>query len=162
MKNIILGIGDMETSNRSGDIIKTFALGSCVAVIFLVPSTKTVGMVHVALPDSKAHQGRNLRKPGYFADIAIPALLKRVMNGSNTVGFKGLIVKLVGGASIMDKNNVFEIGKRNILAVKKYLWQHGLGPLAEDVGGTISRTVTVSIDTGEVILSSGNKKVWKI
>ncbi len=162
MKNIILGIGDMETSSNPGDIIKTFALGSCVAVIFLVPSTKTVGMVHVALPDSRAHQGGDLRKPGYFADNAIPALLQKVGTDSNGSGLKGLIVKIVGGARFMDPDNIFEIGKRNVLAVKKYLWQHGLGPLAEDVGGTISRTVAVSIDTGEVILSSGNQKVWKI
>lgn len=162
MRNIILGIGDLKISNKPGDIIKTFALGSCVAVIVLAPKTRTVGMAHVALPKSADHCDAAVRKPGYFADIAIPALLEKMGVNGNPETRRGVIVKLAGGAVIMDPHNVFEIGKRNILAVKKCLWKYGLGPLAEDVGGTISRTVSVSIDTGQVTLSSGNRKVWAI
>lgn len=160
--NIILGIGDLKISNRPGDIIKTFALGSCVAVIVLAASSRTVGMAHVALPYSLDHKDASIRNPGYFADIAIPALLKKMAINGSPETRKDVIVKLAGGAVIMDPNNVFEIGKRNILAIRKCLWKYGLGPLAEDVGGTISRTVSVSVDTGQVTLSSGNQKVWAI
>jgi chemotaxis protein CheD len=54
------------------------------------------------------------------------------------------------------------IGKRNILAVKKILWGYGLAPLAEDVGGSISRTVSVSVKTGEVTLSSPARGQWNL
>jgi chemotaxis protein CheD len=37
-----------------------------------------------------------------------------------------------------------------VLAIKKLLWAKGLGPMAEEVGGHISRTVSVAVDTGLV------------
>jgi len=72
-----------------------------------------------------------------------------------------LWVKLAGGSSIMDSVGMFDIGKRNILAVKKQLWRSSLGPIAEDVGGVISRTVSLAVSTGETTLSSGNRS-WTI
>ncbi len=36
-------------------------------------------------------------------------------------------------ANVADPNNTFNIGKRNVLAAKKILWQFGLGTVAEDV-----------------------------
>lgn len=61
----------------------------------------------------------------------------------------------------MDNNNTFDIGRRNPVAVKRYLWKNGLGVVKEDIGGKISRTVSVFIDTGEVLVSNA-KTEWKI
>ena len=71
-------------------------------------------------------------------------------------------VKLVGGASIMDKNEIFNIGKRNLLAVKKIMWAHGLGAVAEEVGGTISRTVSINVSNGEVKIFSPGRGTWTL
>ncbi|GAB1483919.1 hypothetical protein MASR2M78_27360 [Treponema sp.] len=73
----------------------------------------------------------------------------------------GVWVKLAGGASVMDSGGFFDIGKRNILAVKRILWKSSLGPLAEDTGGSSSRTVIFSIADGIVKLNSGPKS-WTI
>lgn len=137
-------------------------MGSCVAVILLHAKSRTVGMVHVALPESKISAEKAKEKPGYFADTGIPALLKAMALKGCPANGKGMIVKLAGGAQIMDPNNTFNIGKRNILAVKKILWAYGMGPLAEDMGGHISRTVTVSADNGAVVISSAGKGEWSI
>ena len=100
--------------------------------------------------------------PGYFADTGIVALIRHMQ----AIGCKGpgpgqgFTVKLAGGANVMDTNDTFMIGKRNILAAKKILWRYGLAPLAEDVGGSISRTVSVMVNTGEVILSSPGRGDW--
>ena len=44
----IVGIGEYAISNRREDIIKTFALASCVAVTAYSPSKGVAGMVHIA------------------------------------------------------------------------------------------------------------------
>ena len=99
MAEIVIGVGGLGASNTRGTTIKTYALGSCVAVVLLDPQTRTVGMVHVALPDSTIRPEKVASLPGYFADTGIPALLQE-MRKCGTRGPQGLIVKLAGsGAS---------------------------------------------------------------
>ncbi|MFA5701879.1 MAG: chemotaxis protein CheD [Desulfuromonas sp.] len=162
MGNIILGVGELGASNNPAEGVKTFALGSCVAVILMCPKTRTVGMVHVALPESRINLEKAKIRPGYFADTGIPALLKKMSTFGCDPNGRGFIVKLAGGARIMDPNNTFNIGKRNALAVKKTLWKFSLGAVAEDLGETYSRTVTVSVVSGETLISSPGRKDWKI
>lgn len=162
MGQVILGVGDYGASNRMSDDIKTFALGSCISVILLDPKTRTIGMAHIALPDSSINQAKATEKPGYFADTAIPALLKEMTKyGCHKKG-KGMVVKLCGGANVMDTNDTFQIGKRNALAIKKILWAHGMGAVSEDLGGNFSRTVSISIESGEVTLSSPGRPNWQL
>ena len=163
MKNtLLLGIGDYGSSNVPGETVKTLALGSCVAVIFLHPKARAVGMIHVALPESKIDPEKGKLKPGYFADTGIPALIQEMKtkgcNGSN----KDFIVKLVGGACVMDPNNTFNIGKRNLVAIKNILWSLGMGAVAEDTGSNISRTVDVDVERGRVTIYSSGKESWTI
>lgn len=161
MAEIVLGIGGIGATNTKGATLKTYALGSCIAVVILDPQTRTVGMVHVALPDSAIKPEKVATLPGYFADTGIPALFEQ-MKRCGTKGPQGLIVKLAGGAQIMDQNNTFNIGKRNALAAKKILWSFGLAAVAEDLGENYSRTVTLATDTGIMTLSSPGKPNWHI
>ena len=50
----------------------------------------------------------------------------------------------------MDQENVFEIGKRNYLALRRILWKAGLLLHGEAVGGVNSRTVRLDIGTGRL------------
>lgn len=162
MSDIILGIGDFGVSKDPSANLKTYALGSCVAVVLYCPGVPAAGMIHVALPESKINLDRAREKPGFFADSGIPKLLEALAGiGAPTKG-KGVKVKLIGGASIMDKNQIFNIGKRNLLAIKKILWTQGLGAVAEDVGGTISRTVTMNVASGEVKIFSAGRGNWTL
>jgi len=149
-----VGIGDIRVA-PSGEEIKTYALGSCVALVVWDRVVKSGGMIHIALPDGQINPEKAKQKPGYFADTGLPVLfaeLKRVGANRNSCW-----VKLVGGASILDENNTFDIGRRNTLAVKKYLWKIGLALTSEDTGGTISRTVSLSVATGELKITNGNQ-----
>jgi len=162
LSTTIIGIGEYGVSSQSGTVIKTYALGSCVAVIVLDPTTRTVGMAHVALPESRVNPGRADKLPGYFADTALPALLGEIAKSGGSPDSRRYIVKMVGGANVMDKNNTFNIGKRNVLAMKKALWGQKMGAKVEDVGGNISRTVEVHVDTGKIMISSpgrGEKQI---
>jgi len=162
MGQIILGVGDYGASKTPTDEVKTFALGSCVSVIFLDPKSRTVGMAHIALPDSSINSDKAAEKPGYFADTAIPALLVQMSSFGCDKRGKGMIVKLCGGANVMDTNDTFQIGKRNALAIKKILWSYGMGAISEDLGGNYSRTVTISVAAGQVTLSSPGKPNWQL
>ena len=143
-------------------MIKTFALGSCVAVILLDPTRRAVGMAHIALPKSKTNPERAKAKPGYFADTGLALLFEEMAKlGCHPKG-RGMVVKLAGGAKVLDMDSKFDIGNKNSLAVKKHLWKLGLGPVSEDIGGSHSRTVELDTDSGRVRLSSSTGKVWEI
>lgn len=161
MSKLIIGIGEAAASKNSEDEIKTFALGSCVAVVMLDPKTRIAGMIHIALPESKIDLEKSKILPGYFADTGIPYLLK-LMRDQGSTPHTGYITKIAGGANVMDTNDHFQIGKRNVTAIKKLLWDQNLPVLAEDVGGNSSRTISVELKTGKVILSSADGKEWRI
>lgn len=46
----IVGIGEFAISNRPEDTIKTFSLGSCIAVVIYDKIQKVAGMAHIAMP----------------------------------------------------------------------------------------------------------------
>ncbi|TYP00222.1 CheD activator of MCP protein methylation [Geothermobacter ehrlichii] len=162
MADLVLGIGDFGATRDPASTIKTYALGSCIAVVLLDPASRTVGMLHFALPDSTINPRKAQEKPGYFADTGIPLLFREMTQVSGGHNVKGWVAKLIGGAAVMQAEDNFNIGKRNILAAKKILWEQGLGPAVEDVGGNYSRTVTVSVMTGEVAISCPGRGQWKI
>lgn len=162
MSQIVLGIGEYGASKTPGAAVKTYALGSCVAAIFLCPSTRTVGMIHIALPDSSINPAKAKERPGYFADTGIPLLLKEMARLGCAANGRGMHVKLTGGASIMDPNETFNIGKRNVLTIRKILWSLGLCAVAEEIGGTISRTVSASVSSGEIVISTPGRPDKKL
>lgn len=154
-------IGEIRISNGQSENLRVVALGSCVAVIFFAGKLKKAGVAHVALPDSQ-HIAFPEHKPnGYFADIAVKNLIT-MFTCLGVNNRKDLKIKLVGGSSIMDPAGTFDIGKRNILAIRKHLWNNGLGAIAEDVGKNYSRSISVNPENGEVTISSATKGTWKI
>ena len=161
-KVMLLGIGDYGATNDSSLEIKTMALGSCVAIILLDPRTKVAGMVHIALPDSRVQSGRTQFKPGYFADTGIPALLNEMRKYGSSGVLHDMYIKLTGGARVIKGEGVLDIGRRNIEAVKAILKENNVRPVAHDVGGVTSRTVTVELKTGIVRLSCPGRDDWFI
>jgi chemotaxis protein CheD len=159
MANLTIGIGEWAVSKNQDDVLKTYALGSCVAVMIYDSKARVAGLIHVALPDSAIDSERARSQPGYFADTGLPRMIQEMKELGALRG--SVWVKLAGGAAVMDAQNFFDIGKRNLLAVKRILWKSSLGPLAEDTGGNNSRTVSFSVIDGTVRLSSGPKS-WEI
>ncbi len=158
MMRLDVGIGDWCATNGDKEI-KTYALGSCIALVVWDSALKTGGMVHIALPESHINADKAREKPGYFADTGCPLLFSELKKlGANR---RTCWVKMIGGASILDENNTFDIGRRNALAVKKYLWKIGLTLTSEDCGGSISRTVSLAVPTGELAITNGNSR-WSI
>ena len=154
-----IGIGHIKATSKPGDEIKTYALGSCIAVMLYDKKAKIAGMIHIALPDSAVNSEKAQSLPGYFVNTGLPLLLTEFKKlGGNR---KTTVIKIAGGSSIMDENKTFDIGKRNAIAVKRFLWKQGLGVMKEDIGGNISRTVSINTDTGRVLLSNAKNK-WEL
>ena len=158
---IMIGVGGYAVSNQPGAIIKTMALGSCVSVVAVDTKRRIAGMVHIALPESSIDPARAAQLPGYFADTGLRVLfgdLKKL----GVTDRKDLVIKVAGGANVMDPKNMFNIGKRNALMVRKLLWKNRLGARAEDVGGSFSRTVWVEVDSGRMFLHSPGRGDWEL
>ena len=153
---IYIGVGEIAVSKNPDHVLVT-SLGSCVAVIILAPGIRAAVMAHIALPSSSINVEQSQVKPGYYADTGVPRLLAEM---DKLHGGKGsrFLVKLVGGANIMGPNSTFNIGKRNVLAIKKILWEKRMGVLVEDIEEDISRNVRVSVDTGKVIVKTLGKE----
>ena len=135
------------------DEIVTYALGSCVALVLICPKTRVGAMVHVALPESHIDMAKADKLPGYFADTGIPHLIN-IMRNKGAGEVSSYVAKMVGGAKITCTEDYFEIGKRNITAIKKILWQNNIPVKGEDVGGTISRTVKLDMSDGKTYITS--------
>jgi chemotaxis protein CheD len=159
MSVITIGIGEWAVSSDPSDVIKTFALGSCVAAMIFDQALGLAGMIHVALPESVIDPERARTAPGYFADTGLPLMIEDMKRRGATR--PKVWVKLAGGATMLDPAGLFDIGKRNVVAVKRVLWQSSLGPLAEDVGGETSRTVEMKVAGGVITLST-NGRQWTI
>lgn len=161
MTKLVVGIGESMVSKNPEDEIKTYALGSCVALVFLDPKTRCVGMAHFALPDSATNKAKAKDLPAYFVDTGIPHLIKQ-MQGIGSTPHPKYLTKLVGGANVIKDQNQFLIGERNVNAVKKALWQLNLPLVASDVGKNFSRTVSVLLKTGKLTISSASGEHWSI
>lgn len=144
----IVGIGEYAISDNEKDTIKTFALGSCVAVTVFSPLRKVAGMVHIALPYSVLSNEEKLR-PCYYATSAIPFLINKICLEFGCL--KGdLQINIFGGAESHREDDMFKIGQRNLEVVKKML--NGLNFVYDDskTGGLYSRTLEMNVSTGKI------------
>jgi chemotaxis protein CheD len=154
---IDVGIGDFKYSKSELDELKTYGLGSCVALVVYSKTHHAAGMIHIALPEASVNEAKAKTLPGYFADTGIPLVIDWVDRISNR-NRKQFTFRVYGGASILDDNNRFDIGRRNALAIKRLLWKYGCGIVKEELGGNASRTVSIQVGTGEVHVNTVQKR----
>ncbi len=146
--NLVVGIGDLKVTKDPSATLITYSLGSCIGVTVYDPVAKVGGMLHFMLPDSKINPDRARERPAVFADTGVPLLLEECRKlGAER---QRMQVKIAGGAQILDSSDYFKIGKRNYVALKKILWQHGILIQGEEVGGSLNRTMALEMPTGRV------------
>jgi len=153
VETLTVGIADCQISARANNSLVTHALGSCIGVAIYDPVAKVAGLLHLMLPDSSIDPEKGRNKPFMYADTGIPKLFRSAyLLGADK---KRLLVWLVGGAQVLDPGGVFNIGKKNHMACRKILWGAGVMVHGEEVGGTISRTVRLDVDTGKLTWTTG-------
>jgi chemotaxis protein CheD len=151
MTLVTVGVGDCKVSNAAESALATYALGSCIGLGIYDPIAKVGGLLHFMLPESSLNPDKAIENPFMFADTGIPQLFHAAYRlGAEK---RRLVVWAAGGAQVSDDNGLFNIGKRNNLALRKILWKAGVMIHGEEVGGTTARTVRLEVATGRFLVS---------
>ena len=161
-RRLVVGIGEAAVSDQPGDVIVTHALGSCIAVCIWDPVVRVGGMLHFLLPDSRINPQRSTQQPAAFADTGIPLLFQ----SAYALGLQKsrAVVHVIGGADIVGEasTTALNVGRRNIVSAKNLLWRNGVLIRNELTGGSVARTVTLSLETGRILITSGRETVMEL
>jgi chemotaxis protein CheD len=150
VNSVVVGVADCRISADPEIVLVTYALGSCIAVMIHDPLAGVGGLLHFMLPEASLDRQKAQQNPFMFADTGIPLLFRSAYEqGADK---RRLVVWVAGGAQVMDPAGVFNIGKRNHLALRKILWKAGVLVHSEEVGGTHSRTVRLEVGSGRALL----------
>jgi Chemotaxis protein; stimulates methylation of MCP proteins len=147
---LVVGVADQLVTADANARLVTYALGSCLGVVVHDPVARVGGMLHVMLPESSIDADKAAANPAMFVDTGVPRLFHEAYRLGATKS--RLVVKVAGGAAVQGRSDMFEIGKRNMIALRRILWQNGVMIARHDVGGALSRTMTLDVATGEVTL----------
>ena len=153
MSVITVGISDLAVS-KAPDVLVTYALGSCVGICLFDNTNKVGGLAHIMLPSSKdaINPQDNVVK---FADTGILHLLRNLERaGAN---MSSLTAKIAGGAQMFAGINTFNIGERNVKAVKQILDYYRIQIISEKTGDKIGRTIFFDINTGLLEVKSATQ-----
>lgn len=148
--NITVGISDMKISNNPEVTLVTYSLGSCIGLAIYDPGVRVGGMLHYMLPNSSLSEEKRKTAPAMFADTGIPMLFKACYKLGAVK--RRMIVKVAGGAQIMDESGFFNIGQRNYSALRKLFWKNKIMIAGEDVAGMVNRTMRLDIGSGALLL----------
>lgn len=142
MARRVAGLGEVVFSGDPQDELVAFGLGSCVGLVARDLRYSAWVLGHVVLPGPEPANSPP-DKPAWYAERGVETvlgMLQRLVGGPARAE-----VEIFGGAVAVGGLTSFEIGRRNVLAVRKALWRRGLVPVREDVEGEESRTVSVHL-----------------
>lgn len=155
-----VGLASMGILKGNG-ILRTFAIGSSVAIFLHDEKNQVSGCVHSFLPTSKNIKANaNIYK---FIDLSILKLTKEmILNGAKQ---ETIVAKIVGGAIMFDfepSQNLIQSGQRNIFATKNILKKLNINLIAESVGGNLGKTAFFNSKDGLIIIKSIHNKIYTI
>ncbi len=154
-QRLVIGVADLRIGTQPEVELITHALGSCLGITVHDPVAGVGGMLHVMLPQSSIDPEKAANNPEMFVDTGIPRLFKECYRfGAKK---ERMVLKVAGGAAINttdESEDFFQIGKRNFVMLRKLLWKNGVLIEAQDVGGSMSRTMSMDVGSGVVTISS--------
>jgi chemotaxis protein CheD len=155
-KTIVVGIGDLAVSNDIEASLATYSLGSCLGVTIYDPVRRVGGLLHLMLPDSSIDPVKAQQAPGAFVDTGVPLLFRSAYE----LGAKKqrIVLKVFGGAQLMDDEKLFNIGRRNYEALVELLDRNRVVIRVQCIGGQTSRTVRLDLASGAVTIKSPGSK----
>jgi len=146
----VVGISEMCTSGSAEDVIVTYSLGSCIGLTLYDPVERVGGLLHSMLPLAQVDPKRAAMHPCMFVDSGVSLMLQTLFDmGAKR---KNLVACVAGAAHQLDRRDLFRIGERNYMVLRKLLWKNDILITAEDVGGEESRTMWLDMSSGETLL----------
>jgi chemotaxis protein CheD len=155
--NKTVGIAEMLISTDPSDVLVTYSLGSCLGVTVHDPDARVGGIIHCMLPLSSVDGEKAKERPFMFVDTGVSIFLQKLFEAG--VRRSSAVVKIAGCASVLDHQNLFRIGERNLTVFRKLMWKNNIIIAAQDVGGAKSRTVYLDMPTGRTLIRSDRETV---
>ena len=140
---LMAGMGELVVSADKADVLACLGLGSCIGLALLDRRAGVAGLLHVMLPEAPSGE---VRAPGKYADLGVPALVDRVL--AKGAAKHRLEAALVGGARMFATGR--DIGSRNERAVREQLADARIVVRAAATGGSCGRSMRVRLDSLEV------------
>ena len=160
MKKVIdVQIGHV-TSARGKTVMRTSALGSCVAVAVWDDAGGVGAMAHIMLPGKSPDGKESIEKTKYAVDAIDAVLEKMAAAGSACKELEGVIV---GGANVLQKPDD-TICPANVDSVESLLDEKGICVVARAVGGIKRRGISFDLESKVVSHSHGDgneKQLWQ-
>jgi len=149
-----VGVADIKISEDDTDLLITYALGSCLGITVYDYRAKRGALLHCMLPESNINKEKAAGNPYVYVDSGMKNMLENFYRKGSRK--RDLIIRVAGGSSskMNEEEDFFQIGRRNFVSLRKYLWDEGLMLKSYDVGGYGSRTVTLEIANGKMIVKS--------
>ncbi len=155
MSQLVVNISDMKLAKKGDDVLVTYSLGSCIGVAAYDPQLKLGGLIHCLLPISKAAPAKAKDNPHMFVNTGVTDMLRTlVKQGASR---DRLVIKAAGGAHMMQVNNLFDTGARNLAALKSLLAKNNLTLAGVDTGGNVPRTMYLRMDACKVEIKTFGK-----
>lgn len=131
-------------------------LGSCVSITIWHPVHHVGGMCHILLPGRQRHPGAP--PDGRYADEAVELFAIELKN--RHIAPTSCQVKLFGGGNMFSGTAAsgMDVGRRNIDATRYALGKLGLTVIAEHVGGTARRRLSLDLATGHVWMTGPDRE----
>lgn len=151
-RRVIVGMGDVVVSADPGLEIVTHPLRAGVGVVLVDPEARVAGLLHATLPQGSTTA--SFDRPARFVDTGVPHLLDACIElGADPAR----IVALAAGAADVptraDRPDTLGTGERNARMLQRALRREGLFLRVAELGGTTSRTFSVSVGTGTITIS---------
>jgi chemotaxis protein CheD len=158
---VFLQTGDCYLGVRP-TLIST-VLGSCVAVTMCDPIRAIGAICHAFLPASASFRHSDSDpQVCRFVDTALENMFSSLMKLK--VAPENIVVKMFGGASGLvggvERASFYDIGGRNVCAVRQWLLGHGLSISKSQTGGVHGRKLHFLTHTGDVWVKLLNRSGW--
>lgn len=151
MEQKMLNINDLYVSDEPVTYV-CYGLGSCIGLFVQDKQRQLSGGVHIAAASRSTH--------GKLKDAA--SLFEELLEGLVAKGsdLSNLTAKYTGGSYIFDI--LQSAGSENTREVKSLLIQNKIYVAASDTGGNKSRTARFNSQTGQLCISTSEKRKYCI
>ncbi len=145
-----VGMGEVAVA-RTKERLQCIGLGSCLAILALDPESGRVGLAHAVLP--RPLDPNETTAPAKYASLAVRNLALAIAEEGGDA--TKLFIALVGGAQLLTGAitrgaALPQLGARNVEEARLQVKALGFTLVAEDIGGSVGRTVTVDGESGKV------------
>ncbi|MCF7791985.1 MAG: chemotaxis protein CheD [Victivallales bacterium] len=159
-KDNIIEVHTGELKTGSGkSILKTTAIGSCIAVAVIFLKAETEGILtHIMFPGKSFKKQKDFR----YAEDAFDRITKII--SKLKVDKDNIRLFLIGGGNVLEKPDD-TICELNIKSVKKIIKENNLPETASVLGGSVRRSVIINLKKAEVYYSEAggeNRLLWSL